>query len=130
MAAAIDVELVASPICVDLLPHSIRMADATNNGTDTNTVIIAAQNPCPCKKTVKRYLKDQTTYSMLFYEGESNNNRLCELIGRFEIRNIQKRNRSKLVIGVHVDRNGIMTVSAEDVSAKPPVQLTVVKLSH
>jgi len=133
VAAAIDVELVPSPICLDLLPHSIRMEDATNNGTDTNCVVIAAQNPCPCKKTVKRYTyrKEQTTYSMRFYEGESNNNRLCELIGRFEIRNIKRRkSTTQIVIAVHVDRNGIIMVSAEDVSASPPVPLTVVKLSH
>ena len=35
-----------------------------------------------------------------------------------------------MVIAIHIDRNCIMFVSAEDVTSKPPKQLNVVKLDH
>merc|ERR550525_1975126 len=129
LSAAIDLDLIQSPVSLELVPHSIRMGLIEEN-SDANMVMIAAQSPCPCKKTVQRYVQEETTYRMCFYEGESSNNAQCQLIGRFEVRNIERRAKTKLVIAVHVDRNGIMMVSAEDVTAKPPVSLTVVKLSH
>ena len=131
IVVAVDQELVPSPICLDLLPHSIRMSDATNVN-DENCLIIAAQNACPCKKTVTRYTysNNQTTYNLKFYEGESINNKLCQCIGIFQIQNITKRPKreTKIVIAVHLDRNCIMLVSAEDVSSKPPIQLNVIKM--
>jgi len=134
IVAAVDQELIPSPISLDLLPHSIRMEDATNNEQNENTLIIAAQNPCPCKKTITRYtyVNHQTLYRLQFYEGESNNNKLCRLIGKFEIRDIIKRPKreTKIVVAIHVDRNCIMFVSAEDVTSKPPQQLNVVRLEH
>ena len=133
IVAAVDQELIPSPISLDLLQFSIRMEDAVNN-KDENTLIIESQTACPCKKTVTRYtyLNNQQTYSMKFYEGESNNNKLCKLIGIFEIRNIEKRPKrdTKMVIAIHIDRNCIMFVTAEDVTSKPPKQLNVVKLDH
>jgi len=134
IVCAVDQEFLASPISLDLLPHSIRMEDATNNEQNENTLIISAQNPCPCKKTITRYTyrNNQSVYKLRFYEGESKNNKLCTLIGVFEIRDITKRPKreTKIVIAVHVDRNCIMFVSAEDVVSKPPKPLTVVKLQH
>lgn len=134
IVAAVDQELIPSPISLDLLQFSIRMEDAINMNNDENTLIIESQTACPCKKTITRYtyLNNQTTYLMKFYEGESNNNKLCQLIGKFEIRNIEKRPKrdTKMVIAIHIDRNCIMFVTAEDVTSKPPKQLNVIKLDH
>eukprot|EP01083_Nonionella_stella_P143699 447146_1 len=132
IVSAVDQELISTPISLDVLPQSIRMYDATNG--KHNTLIIEAQNPCPCKKTVTRYTSknNQSTYDMKFYEGESTNNKSCALIGVFQIINIPKRPKreTKIVIAVHLDRNCIMMVSAEDVTSKPPMQLTVIKLPN
>lgn len=130
-AAEHGFDLAAAPLCLDVLSHSLRIQrDGTESEKEAeNELVIAAQTPIPCKKTLTRSVFVSSVCLSVF-EGESVHNKLCRRVGVFEVCGVPKRSkRTKLVVAVHVDRNGIMRLSAEDVTSKPPLQLRVVKIA-
>lgn len=58
------------------------------------------------------------------------NKNTCELIGEYEIRKIEPRPKglTRLVLAIHIDRNCIFMLSAEDGTVSPPVSLPVVRI--
>jgi len=130
VSAAVDNEIMDSPLALQVLPRTIKMEEPSLNGC--LTTVIQSQLGCPCKRTVTRFtFKDnQTSYKVKFFEGESSNINKCNLIGTYNIYGIKPRLKlqTKLIICMHVDRNCILVVSAEDATNSPPINLNVQKI--
>ena len=130
VSAAVDNEIMDSPLALQVLPRTIKMEEPSLNGC--LTTVIQSQLGCPCKRTVTRFtFKDnQTSYKVKFFEGESSNINKCNLIGTYNIYGIKPRLKlqTKLIICMHVDRNCILVVSAEDATNLPPINLNVQKI--
>jgi L1 cell adhesion molecule like protein len=112
-------------VLVDVCPLSLGIETA--GGVMTKIVERQSQIPCSKKQTFSTYSDNQSAVNIQVYEGERTMTRDNNLLGRFDLQGIPPMPRGvpKIEVKFEIDTNGIMNVTAEEISTKNKRSITI-----
>jgi heat shock 70kDa protein 1/2/6/8 len=118
-------EVIDGIVLVDVTPLSLGIE--TSGGAMEVMIARNSSIPCESKKIFSTFSENQPAVTIKVYEGERLETRHNNLLGSFSLTNIppMPKGRPRIEVIFKVDPNGIMTVSAKELSTQVESNITV-----
>jgi molecular chaperone DnaK len=120
------------PRMVDITPHSLGTGSLDENDQLKNVILIRRNTPIPCSASrifYKAY-RDQSRVEITVYQGESTEIHNNRFLGKFLLEDLASSQERDIHIKFHLDKNGLVHVTATDVSSGKQANQTLKRISH
>ena len=119
------------PRTVDITPHSLGISCVSENGGTYHHILIRRNTPLPCSASQIFYkmFPDQDRIRVTVHQGESSDIARVVGLGEFLLEGLDESDGSDIHIKFHLDRSGLLQVTATDISSGKNASHTLVRNS-
>ncbi len=136
MGAAIEAANFAGqsvgPMMIDVTPHSLGTGCYDIDGYLFNCIIIRRNSPLPCtaSKVFYKMFDEQKAIEVSVYQGESSHINHNKCLGKFLLEGLEDSSGRDVCIKYHLDRSGLLHVTATDISSGKKASQTLKKIAN
>ncbi len=120
------------PHMVDITPHSLGTTCSEYFGEQFNCILIRRNTPLPCSASRVFYKlhEEQDKVAIEVNQGESADIHQNRQLGSFLLEGLKDSPSNDVHIKFHLDRSGLLNVTATDISTGKQINHTLKKVSH